>query len=182
MADKKETTPEAPKAEAPAEKYFGPAIEGKPETFPPNLFSGQQKRLDFEGKRPGFAYRWFNDFGSNVNDAIRSGWKFTEREEALLHDAVTPLNKDLGSKVVQHVGIDAAGNALYAYLMEKPEWLVKEHETGPGSREEYHRMLEKNIREGTFAEKPGEMRYSAGRPFEGSQGSLPRISISKPNR
>jgi hypothetical protein len=67
---------------------------------------------------------------------------------------------------------------MYAYLMEKPEWLHELHSTGPGSREEYHRQLEAQIGMGTLGEKAGENRLSRGRPFQGQSASfLPAISV-----
>jgi hypothetical protein len=152
----------------------------RPETIPVNLFSGQARRLEFHDQKPGFTYWWCNDDkgGTTISRALQSGWKFTERKDVKLNAAVTPRNNALGSYVRQHVGTDEAGQPMYAYLMEKPEWLHKLHEEGPGSREEYHQSLLKQIREGTMGQKAGEHRISANRPHEGtSAGFLPKISI-----
>lgn len=150
----------------------------KPETIPPNLFSGMTRRLEFFGEREGFRRRWFNDESSNVRDAIRSGWTFVERTDVQLNAAVTPRNADLGSKIQQAVGVQANGQTLNAYLMEKPEWLCNEHDFGPGSREAYHKKLEEQIRAGTLGIKAGESRYSQSNPYPGSPSTLPPISYN----
>jgi len=154
--------------------------QGKPETHPPNLFSGFTKRLEFEGKKPGFEYWWCNDDkgGTTIANALKSGWAFTVRTDVQLNDAVTPRNNDLGSHVRQYVGTDEAGGPMYAYLLEIPEWLFKLHNYGPGSREEYHQKLEKQIRSGTIGMKAGEKRYTATNPYPGGgQSGLPAINI-----
>jgi hypothetical protein len=85
----------------------------------------------------------------------------------VLLDQVVPSNKDIGTKVCFEVGHNAAGHPLYAYVMEKPEWLCEEHETGPGSREEYHKQLEAQIRAGTLGQKVNDGRYTAADPRAG---------------
>ena len=153
---------------------------GRPETVPVNLFSGQARRLEFHDQKPGFVYWWCNDDkgGTTISRALQSGWKFTERKDVKLNAAVTPRNNALGSYVRQHVGTDEAGEPMYAYLMEKPEWLHKLHEEGPGSREEYHQQLISQIREGTLGNKAGERRISAAHPHQGANANfLPPISL-----
>src|SRR6516164_5555831 len=151
----------------------------KPETIPVNYLSGQIRRLEVHNQKPGFHYHWFNDDkgGMNIANAIRSGWAFADRKDVQLNAAATPRNNDLGSRVRQVVGSDERGGPLYAYLMLIPQELWDYHQTGPGSREEYHRKLMSQIVDGTLAEKPGEMRYSAGKPFRGIPGTLPAISV-----
>lgn len=151
----------------------------RPETIPPNLFSGFVKRLDFTGQEKGFRYRWFNDEkgGTNINMALRSGWRFVKRTDGSLNAAVTPRNNDLGEKVRQHVDHDVDGSPMNAYLMRKPEGLCKLHDEGPGSREEYHQALERQIFDGSLGQKSGEKRYSAAHPYPGSPSTLPPISV-----
>jgi hypothetical protein len=154
--------------------------QGKPETIPPNLFSGFTKRLEYFGEHPGFMRWWCNDDkgGTTIANAIKSGWTFVERTDVQLNAAVTPRNNDLGSHIRQYVGTDEAGGPMYAYLLEKPEWLWKLHEYGPGSREEYHKKLEQQIRSGTIGMKAGEKRYTATNPYPGGgQTGLPAIVI-----
>ena len=151
----------------------------KPETIPPNYMSGQVRRLEDHSPRKGWVRYWQNDDkgGSSIAYMLKTGWKFVDRKDAQLNAAVTPRNNDLGSRVRQVVGTDEGGQPMYAYLMEKPEWLHELHSTGPGSREEYHRNLEKQIGAGIMNEKPGENRYSAGKPFRGLPTALPAISM-----
>jgi hypothetical protein len=151
----------------------------KPETIPPNLFSGFTRRLEYFGEREGYVRRYFNDDkgGTNIRDAIKSGWVFVKRSDVQLNEAVTPRNNDLGSNVRQYVGTDEANQPMYAYLMEKPEWLWKLHNEGPGSRAEYHDKLREQIKAGTLGQKPGERRYSAGQPVPGSPSTLPPITM-----
>jgi hypothetical protein len=151
--------------------------KGKPETIPPNLFSGFTRRLEYWGEREGYRRRYFNDDGPNINNALQSGWTMIERKDVQLNAAVTPRNCDLGSHVCQHVGTNAAGGPMYAYLMEKPQWLCDQHDYGPGSRHEYHEKLLAQIRGGTLGEKAGERRYSQANPVPGSPSSLPPISL-----
>ncbi len=148
----------------------------KPETIPPNLFSGNQKRLEWFGEREGFRRRWFNDErnGLNIGLALKSGWTFVERVDVQLNAAASPRNADLGSHVKTFVGSDA--NPMYAYLMEKPEWLCEIHENGPGSRGEEQRRREQQIAEGTIGSQPGDGRYSARNPPLGSPSGLPPIT------
>lgn len=151
----------------------------KPETIPPNLFSGFVKRLEFFGDRKGFVRRWFNDDkgGTNIGMALQSGWRFVQRKDVQLNAAVTPRNNDLGSYVRQYVDHDVDGSPMNAYLMEKPEWLWNLHNTGPGSREDYHRSLEDQIVNGTLGSKKGERRYSSAHQYPGSPSTLPPISV-----
>ena len=151
----------------------------KPETIPPNLFSGMTRRLEFFGEREGYRRRWFNDdkAGTNIGAAIKSGWTMVPRTDVQLNAAVTPRNNDLGSFIRQYVGVNEANQPMYAYLMEKPQWLCDEHDFGPGSREEYHRKLEEQIMAGKLGEKAGERRYSQANPYPGSPGTLPPISV-----
>jgi hypothetical protein len=155
-----------------------PPIEGRPETYPPNLFSGQQRRLQFEGMKEGMVYRIFNEEGNNISLALRSGWAFSDSSEIRCVDQVVPSNKDVGTKVCYEVGQQATGHPLYAYVMEMPEWLWIRQQTGPGSREEYHKGLERAIREGTLFQKTDDGRYTADRPPPGGT-SLPGIKITK---
>jgi hypothetical protein len=166
--------------EAAAQESASAPDPTRPETIPVNLFSGQVRRLEYHDQRPGFVYWWCNDDqgGTMISRALQSGWKFTERKDVKLNAAVTPRNNALGSYVRQHVGTDVAGDPMYAYLMEKPEWLHKQHEEGPGSRKEYHDQLLEQIRQGRLGEKAGERRYHAGNLPAGSRGTdLPPISI-----
>ncbi len=151
----------------------------KPETIPPNLFSGFTKRMEFFGDREGFRRRYFNDDkgGTNIGMALRSGWTFVERDEVQLNAAVTPRNTDLGSKVSLWVGTDADGSPMHAYLMEKPQWLCDKHDNDPGGREAYHRQLEEQIMQGTLGQKAGERRYSSAHQYPGSPSTLPPISV-----
>lgn len=154
----------------------------KPETIPPDLFSGFTKRLEYFGEREGFKRWWCNDDkgGTTIGRALKSGWTFVKRTDVQLNAAVTPRNNDLGSNIRQYVGTDDAGLPMYAYLMEKPKWLCDLHDFGPGSREEYHEQLEKQIRAGTIGMKRGEKRYTAINQYPGAGPStLPPISIEK---
>lgn len=152
----------------------------KPETIPPNLFGMGVKRLEVHGEREGFVRYWQNNEGDAIQLMLKSGWTFVERTDVQLNAAVTPRNTDLGSHISQWVGTDARGQPMHAYLMEKPKWLVDLHETGPGSREEYHRQIEQQIQTGTLGESPKEKRYSASsNPWApGSPTGLAPISSS----
>jgi len=156
-------------------KPFNPE---KPETVPVNLFSGMTKRLEFHDQDPNKMYWWCNDDkgGTTIANAVKSGWRFTERKDVKLNAAVTPRNNALGSQVRQHVGTDDSGGPMYAYLMEMPKELWELQNYGPGSREEYHQKLIEQIHQGTIGEKAGERRYHAGRPFAGTPTGLPPIS------
>jgi len=155
----------------------------RPETIPPNLFSGRTRRLEDHNPRPGWVRWWCNDDngGVTIGNAVKSGWTFVERTDAQLNDAVVPRNVDLGSKVAQYVGQDEAGQPMYAYLMEMPEWLYERHQTGPGSREEYHKQLEAQVRAGTLGIKQGDRRYTAANPYPGSPSGLPPITVDSKN-
>jgi hypothetical protein len=165
-----------------AQAEQGPLVEPdpeKPETIPVNLFSGTTRRLEFHDQDPNKVYWYCNDDkgGTTIANAVKSGWKFTERKDVKLNAAVTPRNNALGSYVRQHVGTDDGGGPMYAYLMEMPKWLWELQNFGPGSREEYHQQLIQQIHQGTLGEKANERRYHAGRPPPGSKGSdLPPIS------
>jgi hypothetical protein len=150
----------------------------KPETIPANYLSGFVKRLDVFGDKPGFVRRWFNDDkgGSNIAAALASGWRFSERQEVQLNAAVTPRNTDLGSRVQECVGTNENGNALFAYLMEIPQWLFDKHQE---ARIAYHNQLREQIAAGTLGAKANDGRYSAANPPRGGT-KLPPISLEKP--
>lgn len=150
----------------------------KPETIPPNLFSGFTRRLEVFGDHPGFYRCWFNDDkgGTTIGNALRSGWTMVKRKDVQLNDAATPRNNDLGSHVRQYVGTDESGQPMNAYLMEIPLWLWEHHNFGPGSREDYHKALESQIRGGTLFAKAGDGRYSAANPPPGGT-SLPPVAV-----
>ena len=152
----------------------------KPETIPANLFSMGVKRLEVHGEREGYRRYWQNDDGDAIELMLKSGWTFVERTDIQLNAAVTPRNTNLGSYVSQWVGTDARGQPMHAYLMEKPEWLDKLHQEGPGSREDYHRQIEEQIMAGTLGETSREKRYSATRnPWApGSPTGLAPISAT----
>src|SRR5208282_3687067 len=149
----------------------------RPETIPPNLFSGFTKRLEYFGDREGYRRRWFNDSqgGTNIGMALKSGWTFVERTEVSLNAAVTPRNTDLGSRVSQYVGTNhETGGALHAYLLEKPLWLCKIHDEGPGSREAYHKALEAQINAGQIGRQPGDGREQVDKYWPGFQATSVR--------
>ena len=157
------------------EPYDGPPIQGRPETYPPNLFSGQQRRLQFEGMEPGMVYRIFNDEGNNISLALRQKWVFSDSSKIKCVDQVTPSNKDIGTKVCYEVGLNAAGHPLYAYVMEMPIWLWEYLQTGPDSREEHHKALEQQIRTGRLGDFEG--RLTPTDPRAGSIMRNQRISV-----
>jgi len=166
-------------ADKPAPAAPEPSAQPLPEVVPPNLFSGQMRRLEFFGMKPGFRYRLFNDEGDNVARARLSGWEFVARDDVQTYDAVTPRNNDTGSNVREYVGVGANGEPLFAYLLRKPRALDDEHQFGANSREVLiHQQIENQIRNGTLGQQPGERRYSAGHVPEGTQSTLPPISIN----
>jgi hypothetical protein len=150
----------------------------KPETIPPNLFSSFSRRLEVFGDRPGYYRCWINDDkgGTTIGNALRSGWTMVNRKDVQLNAAATPRNNDLGSHVRQYVGTDESGQPMNAYLMEIPNWLHDLHNFGPGSREDYHKSLEDQIRGGTLFQKAGDGRYSAANPPPGGT-ALPPVAV-----
>ena len=155
---------------------FGPIDPTKPETIPTNFLSGFVKRLEVFGDKPGFVRRRFNDDkgGSNVAAALASGWRFSDRQEVQLNAAVTPRNTDLGSRVQECVGTNENGTALFAYLMEIPQWLFDKHQE---ARIAYHNQLRSQISRGTLGAKANDGRYSSANPPPGGT-KLPPISMN----
>lgn len=159
------------------EHGVGEIDPAKPETIPPNLFSGFVRRLEFFGDRPGFVRRYFNDDkgGTNIGNALNSGWKMVERKDVQLNAAVTPRNNDLGSHVRQYVGTDETGGPMYAYLMEIPTWLWEKHQE---ARLAYHNQLRRQIQGGQVNAGLGDKQISAGKPYPGGTANfLPPITV-----
>lgn len=77
---------------------------------------------------PGFHLHWMNDEPGRLEQAIKAGYAFVEKEEAVLISADLAgtgvgSGTDLGSRVSNVVGRDANGHVLRAYLMKiRQDW------------------------------------------------------------
>ncbi len=194
MADMPKFTETKAKAEAPAvpEKFAKTLPVLDPAAPPPNLFGGTTKKLEVYGLPgttkekpvPGHELYWFHDEqgGLVINQALSSGWRFVEKEEIALNDAPTSAgNSDPGNHVRRWVGHGEDNNAIYAYLMKKPDWLYELHMTGPDSLEQrVHMKQEEQLAMGTYKMGPNDGRYSANNLPPGVRGSgLPAIKLGR---
>lgn len=69
-----------------------------------------------------FVYRWINDSGNRINDAIKGGYVFVHDDNILVGDDLNG-NQDIASRVSKVVGKTEDGKPLNCYLMKiKREW------------------------------------------------------------
>lgn len=135
------------------EQTFAPRRRGRPPVNTPPVdgevataATGRRRRRASTGgmhlklaapQREGFQRRWFNDTEGRIAEA-----------HELAYDHVTDPDIKSDSpdqRVRRHVGTQANGQPLYAYLMETP---IEEYRAGISEREEQHRAVDQAINEG----------------------------------
>lgn len=161
-----------------------------PEAPPVNMFSGVMPKLAVYGRPgtdpmkpiPGHELYWFTDEngGLQISNAIASGWRFVDKEEIALNEALTsPGNSDTGSRVRRWVGSGANNTPEFNYLMKIPDWLYKKH---MAERERIHQQQEEQLAMGTYKVDDTEHTYTAGRApgaAPGARSGLPSIKIGR---
>lgn len=87
---------------------------------------GRRDILTVAGKDPNYVYRWFNDEGDRIIQALNGGYHVVTNEGDEIHeigDLKASDTEGVGTPIVKSVGKDAYGNPMYAYLMRIPrEW------------------------------------------------------------
>lgn len=82
---------------------------------------GARLKLEVRNKDPNFEYRWFNDDGNRIAEAIESGREYVFKDEVTLDTSVE--KPGLGSCVSKCVGKHADGSPKMAYLLRiHKEW------------------------------------------------------------
>ena len=164
-----------------------PAAEA-PKAPPRSMFDATTRKLDVFGKAgtdpkkpiPGHELYWFDDKENYVSLALRSGYRFVTNEEVAMNDSPTSGgNTALDEKVRQVVSW--SGDApVYAYLMAIPEELYRNQKEGPGSIEEHHQELERQLSMGTYRMDPNDGRYTARNMPDGMRAyNLPLIKMGR---
>lgn len=82
---------------------------------------GSRLKLEVKNQDPNYVYRWFNDDGDRINEAIESGREYVFKEDVVLD---TSMEKpSLGSCVSKAVGRHPDGSPKMAYLLRiRKEW------------------------------------------------------------
>jgi len=81
---------------------------------------------------PGFHLHWMNDEPGRIEQAIKAGYSFVDKEDAVListdlASGGVAAGTDLGTRVSQVVGRNANGEPLRSYLMKIPlEWFQED--------------------------------------------------------
>lgn len=72
-------------------------------------------------KEAGWTLHIFNDSPGRIEEALSDGWEFVTRDEiGSVVANVVDGNTDLGNKVRFRVGVNEAGDGMFAYLMKIP--------------------------------------------------------------
>lgn len=79
-----------------------------------------RQKLSLDKKDPNYSYRWLNDSGDRINQALEGGYEFVRRGDTSAPGDmdVVPQNTDLGTNVSKVVGTTESGAPLTAYLMK----------------------------------------------------------------
>jgi hypothetical protein len=79
-------------------------------------------------KEEGWSYRWVNDSGTRIYDRKKQGWEFVTAPDGMDvgQDLTTGGNTDLGTQISTHVGNNAKGDPIIAYLMRIEDELYQE--------------------------------------------------------
>lgn len=123
--------------------------------------SGKRLKLDASAlvneRYPGHQSKWINDEPGEIEKYLQGGWELVEGDVSSFRHRLSNESGTLGSYVHQRVGVDKAGNALFAYLMVIPNELFEEDVAAyhDSVEDRFDTALKSNIRpaDGTSAEK-----------------------------
>lgn len=118
------------------------------EDFRRTPMSGRLK-LEVRGKDPNYEYRWFNDDGNRIREALESG-----REYVLKDDVVLDTSQEgpgLGSCVSKCVGKHPDGSPKMAYLLRVHRSWYDEDQI---EKQKANDLVDQSIRTGTLAPVP----------------------------
>lgn len=85
------------------------------------ILGSPRKKLEQVEKADGYHYRYFNDDGNRINDALASGYQFVNKTE-IPENSEAQLEKvdGIDSRESKQVGKNSLGEPMQAYLMRKP--------------------------------------------------------------
>ena len=129
---------------------------------------GARLKLEVRDKDPNYVYRWFNDDGGRINEAVECGWEYVFKEDVKLD--TSGGKPGLGSVASLSVDKHADGSPKSAYLLRiRKEWydedqIEKQKETD---------LVDQSIRSGTLSTVPNA--YTPGQASAGITEDVARI-------
>ena len=122
------------------------------------LFDQPRNILTVAGKKPGYEYRWFNDYDNRIERAKLGGWEHVTYEELAQIGDVTAHDKRVSPK--ENVS-RKVGGADMAFLMCIPADLYKQDQDAKQRQidELESQMLSQNEDEGSY----GRIKLQRGR-------------------
>jgi len=110
---------------------------------------GARLKLEVRNKDPNYEYRWFNDEGSRIVDAIESGREYVLKDDVVLDASVE--KPGLGSYVSKCVGKHPDGSPKMAYLLRiRKEW----YDEDQIEKNKAADLVDQSIRSGSLAAVP----------------------------
>lgn len=110
---------------------------------------GARLKLEVRDKDPNYVYRWFNDEGDRINEAIESGREYVFKEDVVLGDSVE--KPGLGSCVSKAVGKHPDGSPKMAYLLRiRKEW----YDEDQIKKQQAADLVDQSIRTGSLSPVP----------------------------
>jgi len=110
---------------------------------------GTRLKLEVRDKDPNYVYRWFNDEGDRIQEAVESGREYVFKEDVQLDTSVE--KPGLGSCVSKAVGKHADGSPKMAYLLRiRKEW----YDEDQIEKQKVVDRVDESIRTGTIATVP----------------------------
>lgn len=110
---------------------------------------GSRLKLEVRNQDPNFVYRWFNDEGERIQEAIESGREYVLKEDVRIDTAVE--KPGLGSCVCKAVGKHPDGSPKMAYLLRiRKDW----YEADQIEKQKAADLVDQSIRTGSLSPVP----------------------------
>jgi hypothetical protein len=110
---------------------------------------GARLKLDVRNKDPNYEYRWFNDVGDRINEAVESGREYVLKEDVVLDASME--KPGLGSCVSKCVGKHPDGSPKMAYLLRiRKEW----YDEDQIEKQKAADLVDQSIRSGALTPVP----------------------------
>ena len=142
-------TPQRETAQEAAERIR----KGREEGTLQRSLSGLVRKFDFQGLDPHFTYQIFRDDGIKIDEMLKHGYAFVERDEVKgFAENLVSVNNDLGNRVRVTLGTDRGGQPEYGFLMKIPKVIAEEDMWAQDAR---NREIDAAIRRGKVPSAPG---------------------------
>jgi hypothetical protein len=110
---------------------------------------GSRLKLEVQNMDPAYEYRWFNDDGNRIREALESGREYVLKDDVVLDTSVE--GPGLGSCVSQCVGKHPDGSPKTAYLLRiRKEW----YDEDQIEKQKACDLIDQSIRTGSLAPVP----------------------------